>query len=96
MKQVVFTEIVYTIGGWALSYLVNGDASGLEDGEQTDIDSWLDTATASFTDDDGQRWEFAHEDVDTDSRNEFGYDEITNLRGEVYTVTMFFKQGESK
>ncbi len=96
MKQVVFTEIVYTIGGWALSYLVNGDASGLEDGEQTDIDSWLDTATASFTDDDGQHWVFSHESVDTDSRNEFGYDEITNLRGEVYTVTMFFKQGESK
>jgi len=96
MKEVVFTEIVYTIGGWALSYLVNGDASGLEDEDQTQIDNWLDTATASFTDADGQRWEFSHEDVDADSRNEFGYDEITGLRCDVYTVTMFFNQGESK
>lgn len=94
MNKVTFTEVVYTIGAWALPYLVNGDASGLEDGEQQTLDDWLDTATGSFIDDDGQRWVFAHEDVDTDSRDEFGYDEITRLRGDVYTVKMFFKKGE--
>ena len=26
---------------WALSYLVKGDASGLEDGEAEEIDAWL-------------------------------------------------------
>lgn len=96
MKKIEFTEVVYTIGVWALPYLVNGDASGLEDAEQAQVDNWLDTATAAFTDDDGQRWEFSHEVVDTDSRLEFGYDEITGLRGDVYTVTMFFNKGESK
>jgi hypothetical protein len=96
MKKVEFAEVVYTIGSWALSYLVNGDASGLEDKEQAQVDRWLDDAVSSFTDDDGQRWEFSHEAVDTDSRLEFGYDEITGLRGDVYTVTMYFNKGESK
>lgn len=96
MKKVTFTEVVYTIGAWALPYLVNVDASGLEDGEQQLIDEWLDKATGSFVDDDGQRWVYSHENIDTDSRNEFGYDELTNLRGEVYTVKMFFKKEESK
>lgn len=96
MKEVTFMEIVYTIGAWALPYLVNGDASGLDDEENEALDDWLSRATDAFTDDDGQRWVYANEDVDTDSRNEFGYDEITGLRGEVYTVKMFFKKGESK
>lgn len=94
MKQVVFAEVVYTVGAWALSYLVNGDESGLEDKEQALIDRWLADATSAFTDDDGQRWVYTHDVVDTDSRTEFGYDEITGLRGDVYTVTMLFEKGE--
>lgn len=93
MRKITFLEIEYTIGAWALPYLVNGDASGLEDAEHALVDRWLDDAVSAFTDDDGQRWVFAHEDIDTDSRLEFGYDEITCLRGEVYTVKMFFKKG---
>jgi|GEM_PF-3042158 len=96
MKKVEFAEVVYTIGSWALPYLVNGDASGLEDVEYALLDRWLDDAVSAFKDDDGQRWEFSHDAIDTDSREEFGYDEITGLRGDVYTVTMFFNKGESK
>jgi len=31
----------YTLPAYWASYLINGDASGLEDGEQAAIDSWL-------------------------------------------------------
>ena len=31
----------YTLPVYWASYLINGDASGLEDGEQAEIDAWL-------------------------------------------------------
>jgi len=65
-------EIEYTIGAWALPYLVNGDASGLDDAEHALLDRWLDDAVSAFKDDDGQRWEFSHEVIDTDSRLDAG------------------------
>jgi hypothetical protein len=33
---------------YALSYLVNGDASGLEDADQSNIDQWFDTCRANL------------------------------------------------
>lgn len=92
-----YKEIAYTVGSWALPYIINGDATALEGFEQKQVDDWLDTALTTYTDTDGQRWVYAHDVVDTDSRNEFGVDEITGLRGEVYTMTVLFqKEGESK
>jgi hypothetical protein len=92
-KQFIFEEIKYTVGAWALPYLVNGDASGLEDGEQEQIDEWLREATASWRDTDDNLWVFAHESVDTDSHDEFARDDITGLHGSVYTVSMMFRRG---
>ncbi len=37
----MLTSIEYTLPAYWASYLVNGDASGLEDGEQETIDAWL-------------------------------------------------------
>jgi hypothetical protein len=36
-----FDTIEYTLPEYWASYLINGDASGLEDGEQEEIDAWL-------------------------------------------------------
>lgn len=33
--------ITYTLPAYWASYLINGDASGLDDGEQAVIDAWL-------------------------------------------------------
>lgn len=38
MKLIDYIEA--EIPNWALSYLVNADASGLEDGEQAQVDEW--------------------------------------------------------
>lgn len=35
------TEVQYTLPSYWASYLVNGDDSGLEDGERRQIDRWL-------------------------------------------------------
>jgi hypothetical protein len=93
MAQIIFEEVKHTVGAWALPYLVNGDASGLEDSEQNQIDEWLEVATASWRDADDNLWVFAHESVDTDSHDEFARDDITDLHGSVYTVSMMFKKG---
>ena len=45
------TTITYTLPMYWASYLVNGDASGLEDGEQEQIDTWLEgEGTLDFVD----------------------------------------------
>lgn len=40
-RDQMLTSIEYTLPAYWASYLVNGDASGLEDGEQETIDAWL-------------------------------------------------------
>ena len=39
----LFTIITYTLPMYWASYLINGDASGLEDGEQALIDIWTES-----------------------------------------------------
>ena len=88
-----FEAIDHNIGAWALPYLINGDLSDMSDEEQAMVDSWLDRATDDWKDSDDNLWLFAHESLDSDSLNEFGIDEITGLRGPVYTVQMIFRKG---
>ena len=45
MLQLIDT---YSIPSYALSYLVNGDASGIEDSDQDEIDNWLNTELAEY------------------------------------------------
>jgi hypothetical protein len=92
--QIPFEQIEYSVGAWALPYLVNGDASGLEDGEQEQIDEWVSTVTQSWRDADDNLWLFAYVSVDTDSYDEFGVDDITGLRGPVYRVELLFRRSE--
>lgn len=88
---VPFAVQTYSVGAWALSYLVNGDASGLEDGEQEQVDEWLQSNTQTWHDADDNKWVYSHESVKTGSHDEFGRDEITGLRGPVYEVELLFR-----
>jgi hypothetical protein len=96
MTKIIFDEITYTIGSWALPYLINGDASDLTDAERKEIDEWVDKAYEHRTDADGARWVFSHESVDTDSDYDFGYDEITGLHGPVINVSILFRKADGK
>ena len=86
-----FAVHTYSVGAWALPYLVNGDSSGLEDGEQEQIDEWLQSSTQTWRDADDNKWVFSHESVQTESHDEFGVDAITGLRGSVYEVELLFR-----
>ena len=88
-----FEIINHSVGAWALPYLINADLSDMSDEEQAMVDSWLDRATDDWRDSDDNLWLFAHESLDSDSYTEFGVDEITALRGPVYTVQMLFRKG---
>ena len=91
---VPFAVRTYSVGAWALSYLVNGDASGMEDGEQEQIDEWLQSNTQTWRDADDNEWVYSHESVQTEKQetyNEFGRDDITGLHGPVYEVELLFR-----
>lgn len=90
--QIPFEVHTYTVGAWALPYLVNGDASGLEDEEREQIDEWTVQATETWRDADDNKWVFSHESVNTDEHDEFGVDAITGLRGPVYVVELLFRK----
>ena len=88
---VPFAVRTYSVGAWALSYLVNGDSSDLTDKEETQIDEWLQSNTQTWRDADDNKWVYSHESVKTESHDEFGVDAITGLRGPVYEVEFLFR-----
>lgn len=90
--QIPFEIHAYSVGAWALPYLVNGDASGLEDGEKEQINEWLETTSATWYDADDNKWVYSHESVDTNSYDEFGVDDITGEFGNVYRVELLFRK----
>lgn len=55
-----FESITYNIGTYALPYLINDDASSLEDEDQYAIDDWVEGATEDWEDSDGNKWTFSH------------------------------------
>jgi hypothetical protein len=64
MKNINY--ITDQIPAYALSYLVNGDASGLADGEQETIDAWFDECKANLlASHPGARIDFVTEDNDS-------------------------------
>jgi len=90
--RVPFEIHTHNVGAWALPYLVNGDASGLEDAEQEQIDEWMQSKTQTWHDADDNRWVFSHESVKVDKHDEFGVDDITHLHGPVYQVELLFRK----
>lgn len=72
----IFEHITYKVAEHFLPYLVNGDASGLEDDEVAMMDEWLATATVGWSDADGNEWVYAHESIDPDSEGDFSECEV--------------------
>ena len=55
----IYDVIIYELPSYWASYLINGDATGLEDGEQEQIDAWMGTENEPWFVDVGQsyfRW----------------------------------------
>jgi hypothetical protein len=76
-----FEVVEYTLPVYWASYLINGDASGLENGEQKQIDEWLEREGNPHFVDVSEDTHFAH-------RND-----ATNLGGDVATYTAHMRPG---
>jgi hypothetical protein len=76
-----FDVIIYDLPMYWACYLINGDASGLEDGEQSTIDAWIETENSPWFVDVGESF-FA-----------WGND-ATNMGGDVCQYVAHVKQGE--
>jgi hypothetical protein len=86
-----FIAVDYTVAEHYLTYLINGDSSGLEEDELENIDGWvINTIEAAIDAPDG--YEFAHFSHD-DNVDEFGVDEVSGLRGRVTTIQALFIEG---
>jgi hypothetical protein len=70
------TTETYTLPIYWASYLINGDASGLEDNEQEEIDAWMESEEPGDCVDVGEDYWFS-------SHN----DAHTNLAGDVAEYT---------
>jgi hypothetical protein len=83
-----FIAVDYTIAEHYLPYLINDDASGLDDRELESIDGWvINTIEAAYDAPEG--YVFAHFSYD-DNVDEFGIDEVSGLRGRVTTIQALF------
>lgn len=85
-----FQGQTYTIGAHFLCALINGDSSGLEDREEEQFARWCERATEGWEDSNGNKWFFTHADTVEDSHDEFGWCDVTNLRGAVEDIVLFF------
>lgn len=90
MTFTLFETIESVIGEFSLPYLINADATGLDDEEQTLIDEWFSASTDDWRDSDDNLWVYSHMAVIDDSREEFQYDEITGHYGATQKVALFF------
>lgn len=90
MTFTVFETIECVVGEFALPYLINADASGLDDEEQTLIDEWFSASTDDWRDSDDNLWVYSHMVVIDYSREEFEFDEITGHYGTTQRVALFF------
>lgn len=93
INTTVYETLDYAIGSFALSYLINGDATGLDEEEHTMVDEWFSHATDTWYDTDDNKWVFGHLALIDDSHDEFAYDELTGYYGDVHTVRLHFYKG---
>lgn len=85
-----FEIITHRIGAWALSPLINGDYSGVDEGDDALLTSWVEWAQDDWTDSNGNTWVFSHWGTVSD-HNEFAQDEVTNLHADTYNIDAVFK-----
>lgn len=83
-----FETTAHRIGDWALNYLVNADASGLDEWELDAVKLWEANTTTSWIDADGNNWEFSHWSIG--DFDDFARDDIRGLMGSAVTVFAHF------
>lgn len=76
-----FNSEEFTIAEHYLSALINGDYSGMDDAEESDFDSWLQSA---------QNGRLGHWDCATESN--FMRCDVTGLRADCVTATFYFRE----
>lgn len=81
----MFETIEYTVGAWALNYLMYADASGLDQWEHEALIEWERHAVKPWIDADGNSWSFAH--WSAGEFDDFARDDITGLMGTTVKVT---------
>lgn len=86
----IFNAVKYSVGEFALPYLVNADASSLTEEDQCLVDEWFANATEDWYDADDNRWTYSHLSVDMDTGEEFAYDHVSGYYGKIYIVTLLF------
>jgi hypothetical protein len=78
----------HTIADHYLPALINGDYTGLDDGEEAYLLSWLDWACDDWEDSDGNRWAFAH--YGNYEPNDFAECEVTCLQAMTAKLDIVF------
>lgn len=78
--------ITYKINAHLLSYLINGDASGLDKHDIRDADEWMDSVQASAP----EGFAFGHLSADSDDLDEFARCEATGLMGPCFPVVAVY------
>jgi hypothetical protein len=83
--------IEYEIGQHWLSYLINGDATGLDEGEAEKFDAWLKDQEHNLPDNSGFHWTDKIDDEGNPITNEFARCEFTGLMSATATVLLVYR-----
>lgn len=83
-----FEVNTHVIAEHFLSALINGDYSGLDEGDEALLSSWEDWACDEWEDADGRTWIFAH--YGDTRENGFDEDEVTNLYAQTCEIDLVF------
>jgi len=77
IEKIKFEEYTFTLSSHWLPALINGDITGLQDGESEDLDAWLKTIPENG------HWSIPSED----DESSFMRDEISNLMSDAYKMS---------
>lgn len=84
----------HIIGDWTLPALINGDYTGMDDGDEALLTDWVDWATDDWEDANGVRWVFDH----FGDYEECGFTEceVTSLYANCVKLDLVFRPYSSK
>lgn len=89
----MFEHTQHTVSQHFLSALINGDFTGLDDPEVSQLVQWFEDATRPWRDADDNLWVFSHEATDEKDDQEFARCEVTDLMSATSQLTLHFVRG---
>jgi hypothetical protein len=84
----IFSNISHRVGAWAITALMYGDMTGMDEWEEAAFKLWHDHVTQPWMDADDNTWVFAH--WSAGDFDDFATDEIMGLMGSTVDVTAHF------